>query len=99
LSEICPICGLPKEICVCEEIAKEKQEIKISTEYRRYGKKVTVISGINPSSIDLCALITDLKKECACGGTIKNGNIELQGDHGEKVKERLEKMGFRIKFS
>ncbi len=96
MSEICPVCGLPKEICVCEEVAKEEQEIRISREKRRYGKMVTIVSGINPSDIDLSHLISDLKKRCACGGTIKNGKIELQGDHEEKVRETLEKMGYGI---
>ncbi len=96
MSEICPVCGLPKEICVCEEVAKEEQEIKISREKRRYGKMVTIVSGIDPSDIDLSRLISDLKKRCACGGTIKNGKIELQGDHEERVREALEKMGYEI---
>ena len=98
MSETCRVCGLPGEICVCEEIAKEGQELQIFKEKRRYGKIVTVISGMNISNINISSLITDLKKCCACGGTIKEHNtIELQGDHIEKVRKRLEEKGFKVK--
>ncbi len=98
MSETCRVCGLPAEICVCEEIAKEGKELQIFKEKRRYGKMVTVISGMNISNININSLITDLKKSCACGGTIKEHNmIELQGDHTEKVRKRLEEKGFKVK--
>ncbi len=93
MAEICPICGLPKELCVCEEIAREQQKIKIYTEKRRYGKTVTVVEGIK-SDIDINELAKTLKTKCASGGTVKNGNIELQGDHKKKVQEALRKIGF-----
>lgn len=92
---VCDVCGLPKEICVCEEIAREQQEIRITTSTRRYGKLVTVVEGIDPAEIDLKTLTVDLKNACACGGSFKEGNIELQGDHRQRVKKELEKMGFR----
>jgi len=93
VAEICPICGLPKELCVCEEIAREQQKIKIYTEKRRYGKTVTVVEGIK-SDIDINELAKTLKTQCASSGTVKNGNIELQGDHKKKVQEALMKIGF-----
>lgn len=93
MAEICPICGLPKELCVCEEIAREQQKIKIYTEKRRYGKTVTIVEGIK-SDIDINDLAKKLKIECASGGTVKNGNIELQGDHKKKVQGALRKIGF-----
>lgn len=96
MSEVCPKCGLPKEICVCEEIAREQQNITIAIDKRRYGKMMTVVSGINPHDLDIDTLISNLKSICACGGTIKDGRIELQGDHRTKVKEALEKMGFIV---
>jgi translation initiation factor 1 len=96
MSEICPKCGLPKELCVCEDIAREQQKIDIYVDKRRYGKMMTIIDGLNPNDLDIDTLITKLKKKCASGGTIKDGRIELQGDHRTKVKETLEQMGFIV---
>lgn len=94
MADICPTCGLPEELCMCEEIAREQQKVKISTDKRRYGKTVTMIEGIDENDIDIDDLARKLKTKCAAGGTAKNGRIELQGDHKKKVKETLEDMGF-----
>ena len=98
MSDICPKCGLPKEICVCEEIAREQQNITVAVDRRRYGKMMTIVDGLNPHDLDLDALISDLKSTCACGGTIKDGRIELQGDHRPKVKKALDKLGFIVEL-
>ena len=95
MSEICPKCGLPKELCMCEEIAREQQSVRISIDSRRYGKTVTVIDGIDGNDIDIADLAKTLKSRCATGGTCKDGRIELQGDHKKKVKAVLEEIGFR----
>ena len=96
MSDICPKCGLPKEICVCEEIAREQQNITIAVDKRRYGKTMTIVDGLNPHDLDMNALVSNLKSICACGGTIKDGKIELQGDHRAKVRQALEKLGFIV---
>ena len=95
MAEICPVCGLPKELCMCEEIAREQQTVRISVDSRRYGKMVTVIDGIDENDIDINDLAKQLKNKCAAGGTSKDGRIELQGDHKKKVKAVLEDMGFK----
>jgi len=95
MAEICSVCGLPKELCMCEEIAREQQSVKIYTDSRRYGKVVTVIEGIDSNDIDLDDLAKKLKNKCAAGGTAKDNKIELQGDHKKKVKDFLEDMGFK----
>ena len=95
MSEICPKCGLPKELCMCEEIAREQQSVRISIDSCRYGKTVTVIDGIDGNDIDIADLAKTLKSRCAAGGTCKDGRIELQGDHKKKVKAVLEEIGFR----
>ncbi len=94
MSEICPKCGLPKELCVCETIAKEAQKIKIKLEKRKFGKQITVIEGIDDKSINIKDLAKKLKSKFACGGTVKNNTIELQGNHLSKVKKYLAELGF-----
>ncbi len=95
---ICVTCGLPDEICVCEDIAREQQEIRITVDSRRYGKKMTIVEGISDSHIDLDSLLSTLKGRCACGGTVKEGNIELQGDHSKKVRAVLGDLGFQARI-
>jgi len=83
-------------LCMCEQIAKEQQRIKILTDTRRYGKIVTVVEGIDSADIDMEDLARKLKTKCAAGGTYKDGKIELQGDHKRKVREVLEELGFSV---
>jgi translation initiation factor 1 len=94
MSEICPKCGLPKDICACEIIAKEQTKITIKLEKKRFGKLMTMISGIDTKQIDLKEIAKKMKSELACGGTVKNNTIELQGDHTKKAKEILIRFGF-----
>jgi len=96
MAGICSVCGLPEELCMCEQIAKEQQKIRILTDTRRYGKIVTVVEGIDDTDIDLDDLARKLKTRCAAGGTAKDGRIELQGEHKRKVKEVLEELGFSV---
>lgn len=91
---VCPKCGLPPELCVCETIAKEAQKIHVSTEKKRYGKLITTVSGIDAKDINIKELAKKLKSVLACGGTIKENLIELQGDHKRKVKDILISNGF-----
>lgn len=91
--EICPKCGLPKQACVCEQIVKSSQKIKVLQEKKRYGKIVTVVTGFE-SGIDVKKIAKTLKNELACGGTYKDNMIELQGDHTKKIKEILVSLGF-----
>jgi len=91
---VCLKCGLPKELCVCEAIAKEAQRIRISVERKRYGKKMTLITGIDVSKINIKDLMKKMKSKLACGGTYKDNEIELQGDHRARAREILIKEGF-----
>ncbi|MEN7982015.1 MAG: stress response translation initiation inhibitor YciH [Nanoarchaeota archaeon] len=91
--EICPKCGLPEQACVCEQIVKSSQRIKVTTDRKRYGKIVTVVSGFE-SGINVKKIAKALKNELACGGTYKDNIIELQGDHTKRIKALLVKQGF-----
>ncbi len=97
MATICNTCGLPEELCVCEQIAREQQDIKITTTRRRYGKVVTIIEGFDSGDIDLDDLARKLKTKCAAGGTVKDQRIELQGDHKKKVEKALNGLGFTVK--
>ncbi|KXA90102.1 translation initiation factor Sui1 [candidate division MSBL1 archaeon SCGC-AAA259I09] len=94
MPEICPTCGLPKEICACEEIAQEQQRIRVFNQKRTFGKSVTIIKGLAEEEVDMEDIASDLKKNLACGGTVKEGHIELQGNHKSNVKDLLVDMGF-----
>jgi len=91
--DIDPRLGLPNETGVFEEIAKSEQKIRVSTVARRYGKITTLVEGFG-KGIDIKATAKQLKEELACGGTVKNGVIELQGNHKKNVKPILVKLGF-----
>jgi translation initiation factor 1 len=94
MSNICSKCGLPNDLCVCETISKEEQRVIIRKDKKRYGKIVTIIEGIDAGEINVKDLAKSLKNKLACGGTQKDGMIILQGNHLEKVKQELIKMGF-----
>jgi translation initiation factor 1 len=85
--------GLPSETDVFEEIAKSEQQIKVTTQTRRYGKKITLVEGFD-KHVDVKSVARVLKEGLACGGTAKDGIIELQGDHKKKVRPILVKLGF-----
>ncbi len=88
------ICGgLPPELC--EQLVREQQIIKIRLDRRKFGKEVTIIEGLGTNTSELKEMASYLKSKLATGGTVKNGRIELQGDHRHKVKQILvEKYGY-----
>ena len=94
LPKICPICGLPQNLCICSEIGKEQQKIRVHLETRRWGKLITIVEGIEGKGRELNDLAKKLKSLCACGGTAKNNRIILQGDHRSKVREFLISLGY-----
>lgn len=93
MSEIDPLTGLPKELGIGESITKESQSITIRTVKRKFGKITTLIEGFQ-KEVNTRDISKKLKSSLACGGTVKNDVIELQGNHVEKVKQELIKYGF-----
>ncbi len=87
----CSKCGLPFDLCVCIVIERESEKIRISTEMRRFNKPITIIEGVVENVRDIAK---QLKSRLACGGTVKEGHIELQGNHKNRAKEILVKLGY-----
>jgi len=94
MPEIDPITGLPKELGAWENIAKEGQKIKIKIIKKKFGKKYTVVEGINKNEVNIKDITKKLKNKFACGGTNKVGIIELQGDHLKDIRRELITLGF-----
>ena len=87
------ITGLPEELEVEETLEKETIKIKVYMERRRFGKPTTIINGIDKNNAK--EVLKKLKSKLACGGTYKDGHIELQGDHRRNIKQVLVSEGFR----
>ena len=93
MPEICPKCGLLKDICACDILEKEEvRKIKVYATKLKFKKLVTIIEGIDADKLDGTA--RSLKQKLACGGTAKDGAIVLQGDHKKKVKDVLVAIGY-----
>lgn len=83
---------LPGEVVDLEKVLEKAEEkIKVRVERRRYGRMVTIIEGIES---DAKKVASNLKSKLGCGGTVKEGRIELQGDHRKRIKDLLVKMGY-----
>lgn len=109
----CPICGQPYKYCRCDQPSSEATSklidapqaplksdgiVRIMRDRKhRGGKTVTVVSGVPASSDALAALAQQLKKLCSSGGTIKDGTIEIQGDHCDKIQAKLTELGYKVK--
>ncbi len=98
LNDTCPVCGLPKELCVCQEVEKTSSLIEIKIERRKYGKLWAVLSGIDVSSKDLKEILKIIKNKLACAGTIKGKSIEVlygRHDRTSDLVKVLEEQGFK----
>jgi translation initiation factor 1 len=101
----CPTCGQPYKHCRCDENTTSTTQAKKSDGIVRVmrdrkgrgGKTVTVINGVTGSEAELTTLAQQLKKLCGSGGTVKDGNIEIQGDHCDKVIAKLAALGYKVK--
>jgi translation initiation factor 1 len=65
----------------------------------RGGKTVTVVRGLPDQGSALEARLTELKRLCGAGGTLRDGAIEIQGDHRERISERLTSLGYKVKLA
>ena len=94
MQEIDKISGLPKDLFDISNIAKEQQKIKVDVIKRKFSKFVTIVSGIDDKET-LKELGKEMKQKFACGGTISEKGIELQGKHRERVFDFLVKKGYK----
>lgn len=94
MQEIDKISGLPKDLFDISNITKEQQKIKVEVIKRKFSKIITLVSGVTDEK-EIKELGKEMKQKFACGGTISENIIELQGNHKEKVKEFLVKKGYK----
>ena len=106
LSRVCAKCGWPKERCACSKEASaalpqgKAAVVRVGRETSgRSGKGVTVITGVPLDSTALAELASALKRQCGSGGTVRDGVIEIQGDHRDRLVEELAKRGWTVKRS
>ena len=96
----CPGCRRIQAQCVCADRSRPRDSAGIFVSRETKGRKgagVTLISGLPLSDADLKTLAKRLKTSCGVGGSVKDGVIELQGDHRDKVLELLIQQGFAAK--
>jgi len=100
---ICPGCGKAAAACICRKGSPARGAdgfVRIQRESKgRGGKTVTVITGVPLDDAGIKLLATELKRRCGTGGTIKDGNIEIQGDHRDLLAGELEQRGYKVKRS
>jgi translation initiation factor 1 len=89
-------CTCPPAQAEPVRIPPEKQTARLRVEKRAKGKLVTVVRGLDPDGNDLAALAALLKDRCGTGGTVKDGAIELQGDHRNRAEAELVGIGYRV---
>ena len=92
--EVCNKCGLPTDLCVCQELEKDDSRIIVRLEMRRFKKPTTIIEGLESKSTDIIEITKKLKNILACGGSGKGILVILQGDHRDVLKSHLVDLGF-----
>ena len=97
---MCPECRQPIAQCNCKQAKAPPSDgiVRVLRETKgRGGKAVTVVRSVPVDAAGLVKLGQDLKAACGSGGTVKDGTIEVQGDHVEKVMGLLQQRGFQVK--
>ena len=96
--KMCPTCAKALTACVCGQIlvvGDGTVRVRLETKGRK-GKGVTLISGLPLGPVELANLGKQLKQKCGSGGTVKDGVIEVQGDHCAALIEALKKLGWKV---
>lgn len=98
----CDRCDKLEEECQCPPIQAKrtllppaKQTAKVRVDRRKHKRMVTIVWDLDPDGNDFSDLLSKLKSACGAGGSIQEGQIEIQGDHLDRVVGELEKIGYR----
>jgi translation initiation factor 1 len=98
---MCPVCRQPAAQCLCKQRAAAPAGdgvVRVSRETKgRGGKAVTLVKGVPLDSVALAEFGKKLRSACGSGGTVKDGVIEVQGDHCDRVMEMLKAQAFVVK--
>lgn len=98
---MCPGCNRPQKECTCtrkQAVPPSDGVVRVSRQTKgRKGKGMTLITGVPLDAAGIKALATRLKQQCGSGGTVKDGVIEIQGDHCDLLVEELKKQGWTVK--
>jgi translation initiation factor 1 len=98
---MCPGCRQPVAACACKAATPVQAGDGVARVWRetkgRGGKAVTLVKGLALDATALAVLGKQLKAACGSGGTVKDGVIEVQGDHAERVVQELTRLGHRAK--
>ncbi|MCD6534487.1 MAG: translation initiation factor Sui1 [Deltaproteobacteria bacterium] len=99
--KMCPDCNKPTTKCICrknQSPPKNDGIVRLMRETKgRKGKGVTLITGVPLNKEELKKLAKSLKQKCSSGGTLKDGVIEIQGDHRDMLETELSKLGYNVK--
>ncbi len=100
----CDRCDRPESECKCPPlpapstaIPPKQQTARLAMEKRKKGKMVTVIRGLSAAANDLPALLSRLKTSIGAGGTMEGEELEIQGEHLERVRQLLSHLGYKVK--
>jgi len=98
---ICALCGQPSDKCICRKsprVSRGDGIVRVRREVKgRRGKTVTTISGVPLPHDELRDLAAELKRRVGTGGSVKDGVIEIQGDHCDSLADELRERGFTVK--
>ena len=95
----CPRCGRAPCVCNVVDLAPKQQTAYVKRDRKgRAGKTVTVIYGLQHNATAQRDLLATLKTACGSGGTVKDGELEIQGDQRDKVAEKLLQLGYKVKL-
>jgi translation initiation factor 1 len=101
---VCETCGKPVAECVCPTPAEEQvrtpvqqQTARLAIEKRKKGKVVTIVRGLADEGDHLSEVLSALKSQCGAGGSVQDGELEIQGRQIDRVKAALESLGYQVR--